>query len=65
MHLIEDADGAPLPDALQPGSGAWDVVYELAYDAAPDDGQRSIHAVMRAEEAMLALVPIIYPDGCV
>lgn len=57
MRLIEDEDGAPLPDKLQFESVIWLQVYNLLRD-----GNNTARAVELTDEAMRLVAPLTLPN---
>lgn len=57
MRLIEDHDGAPLPDEVQFESPAWLLVYGLKRER----GGTSIECIEAADAAMIAIAPLLLP----
>lgn len=63
MRLIEDTDGAPLPEALQFESQLWELVYTTIGVVAQDYGPplTSTQRVERTDEAMRRIAPLVLP----
>lgn len=63
VHIIEDEDGAPLPEALQFESPLWELTYSVLCIAAADYGPplSSTQVVERTDEAMRRIAPLCLP----